>query len=404
MLKRTQNQKIRLHALNITLVIIFLLSSTTVMGKDRIVSMEDVPGESIDFVYFYVNLCENCTEAKEQINRFMNQIEAADLQITINFMRHNISYYEGSAYDTYLAYLEHYGLKPEETSTPILFVGDTYYKGEKDIQSGLDVLLSEIRSGLRPTTPILTSIRTKNEQMKDTFDGFNLLKMFVIGIVNGLNPCSLSMLLLLLSLLLVKNISLVKCGLTFISGKFIAFILLGTLLFQNLSKLNQSYLFYTKLAISSFIILLAVFNIYDFYMSKWERYGKIKNQLPSGLRRLNHIIIEKLSSPTRQWLLYISLFALGIILAISEFLCTGQIYLITINYMIKTTSELSLLAVSYLVIYALGFIIPPTLVILIIVKTNELFNITEFIRKKMPYIKLITAITLIILGVLTLFL
>lgn len=380
------------------------MTSTMIMGNEITISGSD-NNEDIDMVYFYMNLCEYCVEAKELIDSFIDDIEAEQLDVTINFHTYNISYYDGLEYETFKSYMDYHDLEEVTISTPIIFIGETYFEGEEDIRVGLNELLHKIKTGERPDTPMLDPTKDSSSNLIDTFNNLNFLKIFGIGIINGLNPCSFSMLLLLLSLLLVKDVPIRKLGFSFILGKFVTFILLGTVLYQLLSYLqNSSFMFFSKLIIGTFVILLATLNIHDYYVSKHEDYGKIKNQLPKGLRRLNHIIIESLVAKSHTRWLFISLFVLGAIVAVGEFLCTGQIYMVTITYMIKTGSTMSLQAFIYLVIYSFGFIIPPTIVILITSKTNELFNVSEFIREKMPLIKLITAFILIILGIVTIFL
>lgn len=385
------------------LILLLSLLSSPVHGEEIKVNA-DKP-ITIDMVYFYVNICESCTDAKEQINAFIHEIDDANLNIGTRFITYNLSYYNGPEYDTYQAYLDHYQLPLLTTTTPILFVGDTYFQGEAAINEGLTQLLLSLQEGARPETPILDTSKTPSNQLETTFEGFNLLKMFGIGLINGLNPCSFSMLLLLISVIMIKGVPIIRLGLTFLMGKFLAFILLGTILYQTLGRLNDTgYLFYTKVIVGLFVIFLALLNLYDFYMSQQEAYGKIKNQLPSRLRQVNHRLIHRLTSSEKRHWLFVSMFLLGVILAGSEFLCTGQIYMITINYMIQTASALSLTAIGYLIVYSLGFILPPAIALVIVAKTDELFSVSEFIREKMPLIKLVTAITLLILGLLTILL
>lgn len=385
------------------IILIVCLIQTPIHGDE--INVNSDMTTTIDMVYFYVNICESCTEAKEQINLFIHEIKDADLNMGTRFIAYNLSYYKGHEYETYQTYLDHYNLPLVSTNTPILFVGDTYLEGESAIIEGLPILLEDIQKGYLPQTPILDTRKSPSNHLEDTFEGFNLVKMFGIGLINGLNPCSFSMLLLLISIIMMKDVPVIRLGFTFLLGKFIAFILLGTVLYQTLGLLNDTgYLFYTKVVVGLFVIILAFLNLYDFTMSRQEAYGKIKNQLPGKVRQFNHKLIQHLTASGQRHWLFLSMFLLGIFLAASEFLCTGQVYMITINYMIQTSSALTLTAITYLVIYSFGFILPPGVVLIIIAKTDELFSVSEFIREKMPLIKLMTAITLLILGLLTILL
>lgn len=385
-----------------TFILLILLLSTSTYA-------DDIPNgdstETIDMVYFYVNMCENCTEAKEQIDAFMDTIDASNLLINTRFITYNLTYYDGPEYELYLNYLNTYDLTTDDVSPPILFLGDQYFLGDTEIEAGLAESLDAIVDGYRPNTPILDANKDSSKALTDTFDSFNALKMLGIGLVNGLNPCSFSMLLLLLSIIMMKDVPFVKLTFSFLFGKWVAFLVLGTILYQTLASITgTSYLFVTKLIVGLLVIGLASLNLYDFYVSRQEAYGKIKNQLPSRLRKANHHIIQFFTGSNKKSLLFGSLFLLGMIIAAGEFLCTGQIYMVTINYMIQSQSALSGLAVLYLSLYALGFILPPAIVVIVIAATDELFGVSEFIRERMPIIKLITAITLIVLGLITILL
>jgi cytochrome c biogenesis protein CcdA len=233
----------------------------------------------------------------------------------------------------------------------------------------------------------------------------NYVNTALAGLVNGLNPCSLSMLLFLISLLLAKeNINILKPGLFFIAGKFISYLIIGTVLFSVMSSNNMStYEIIVKLFMGTFIIIVAGLNIFDFFALKKEKYGDVKNQLPSGLRKWNHKVIEKFNNKTGIMSMSIGALILGLIVSAGEFLCTGQVYVATIVYMLKNEQALSLKAFSYLITYSLAFIIPILIIIFILHKTRNIMNISEKIRKNMPVIKLLTAFILIILGILVVF-
>ena len=80
---------------------------------------------------------------------------------------------------------------------------------------------------------------------------------------------------------------------------------------------------------------LFLFNLYDYFMTKNNKYGKVKNQLPKFIQKFNKSIIKKFTKVMNNtensiWG-YISLllitFGLGVIISFTEFLCTGQVYL-----------------------------------------------------------------------------
>ena len=97
--------------------------------------------------------------------------------------------------------------------------------------------------------------------------------------------------------------------------------------------------------------------------------------------------------------LVLSAIVTGFMVSLLEAVCTGQLYLPTITFILKTTS-LKLKAFTYLLVYNIMFIIP-----LIAIFLLALFGVTsgqfaQFIRKHMVSIKLLMAVVFISLGVL----
>jgi hypothetical protein len=106
----------------------------------------------------------------------------------------------------------------------------------------------------------------------------------------------MSMLLFFLSLLTVKNIRILKIGFSFMAGKFLAYMLLGTIFFKFLSVINSGVLnVFMKVMLAIILLILIIMNIQDFFAAKGERYERILLQLPEGFRRFNHRIIKKAS-------------------------------------------------------------------------------------------------------------
>lgn len=85
---------------------------------------------------------------------------------------------------------------------------------------------------------------------------------------------------------------------------------------------------------------------------------------------------------------------------LGEFLCTGQIYLATIIAILHTEEFLSVNALIYFIVYNIALIIPLIIISFIIYKTKGVFETSEMIRVKMPYIKLANSVLLLVIGIL----
>ncbi|WP_425446797.1 hypothetical protein [Dethiothermospora halolimnae] len=215
------------------------------------------------------------------------------------------------------------------------------------------------------------------------------------------------MLLFFLSFILAsdkRNILIIGGG--FILGTFIAYFLLGTVLYSVLGMINgkliRSIITYVMLIL---VFTLAVLNIKDYLNIKKGDYGKVSLQLPLFLRKLSHGIIKFFTNIKSNIFIMTSLaFLLGFIISFTEFLCTGQIYLPTIVSMIQTGDKgiYNVQAIFRLIIYNIGFVIPLIVICLFTYFGQRILDISEVFRKNLEKIKLANALFFAIIFVLIL--
>ena len=201
------------------------------------------------------------------------------------------------------------------------------------------------------------------------------------------------MLLFLISILLTKKVNVMKLGFSFILGKFITYILLGTIFYKLLMDLNINWInTVTKWILLAIFFTLFLYNLLDYFAAKNENYNKIRLQLPAILRKYNHSFIKKVDKIQNIYSLMAFCVVLGALISIGEFLCTGQIYLATIVYFLKSTSTFNLISIIYFVLYGVAFVIPLVIITIVIHKSKEFFSMSEAIRGKMHHIKFINMI------------
>ncbi len=346
----------------------------------------------VTIVYFYSPTCASCSSMSDFLENFSESHKNLDLRkYDISDLRNK------SLLDKYS---EAYNVSPEDDGiVPVVFIRDKYYTDEEFIRTNLEKVLNT--PGAK-TLEIDNSAETHEKDIR-RFKGFTIPSVFLAGVVNGLNPCSLSMLLFFLSLLTVKKEKVMKIGMSFISGKFLAYVLLGTILFQFLSMFDFR-LFNTlfKIIFAVVLLVLIVMSIQDYFAAKAERYDKIRLQLPEVLRRFNHGVIKKVSGFANLKIILLLGFLMGIVISLGEFLCTGQIYLATIITIFQTNSQLSLQALSSLLVYNSGVILPLVILLFLVYKGKEIFDVSEAIRERLHIIKIINALILALFFVIIL--
>lgn len=346
-------------------------------------------------VYFYVMPCEDCAAVKEYLDSMQPsyQVYYQGMSVASPLSVESYNVAEAQGLELARKYYKAWKVPENRQKVPVIFLRDGYLGGMKEIKDGLENAILEGRC-----------IGTGLSNVESGLKPYELSGVFLTGLINGFNPCSVSLLLLLMTLLLSRNTKIMKLGLTFIAGKSLAYLALGTVLFGVLLSIDsRAFLFFQKTGKILLLILalaVAAVNVSDFVAAKNERYNKIYMQLPAPLRRFNHKWIQKITQKTNNKLLLLAVFALGMIISVGEFLCTGQIYLATILYMIKRNPSLNFQAIGTLMIYIAGMMIPLLVLTIAVWKGREVFNLTELTRRNMPVVKLINAAIFLVFGIL----
>ncbi len=250
------------------------------------------------------------------------------------------------------------------------------------------------------------ALKSGEQKIIERFRKFGLTTVLVAGFIDGLNPCAFATIIFLvsyLSFLGKKNKEILIYGITFTFGVFIAYLIAGMGLMAGFRQLSGFPLI-TKgiyLVIAIFAFVLGVISFYDYILFRRGQVAKMKLQLPMALKKKIHGIIRvQIRSPKAGFL---GTFALGFVIAGTEVICTGQLYLPTIGY-IMTIPKLRVYAFFNLVLYNLMFIIP-----LVGIFVAAFFGVTSermalATKEHTGTVKLLTAILFMGLGVFLFFL
>ena len=330
--------------------------------------------------YLYITACESCHEASGLIDALPQSVQVMvdglAFSSPVEIVRINLTADSGRA----LKLFDAFQVPKKDRIAPILLAGDAYYTGVDSIRRFIS---EDISVGGALDTP---EVLGENPQLALTWG-----PMLAAGFIGGLNPCALSMLLLLLTVLANLKANAARCAGVFLGAKFVTYLLIGTLLLGAFQAWNPSWLqLVTKTALTIISMGLIALNLRDAWMARSERYGEVKNQLPVPLRRgLQARIRVSLEKPFGPLMLVVA--ALGSLVAAGEFLCAGQVYLAALLAAIQTGRDLAALF-PMLIGYCLMFLVPSAFISLAVARGQALFTVSEFILKRMPLIKLITAL------------
>jgi len=250
------------------------------------------------------------------------------------------------------------------------------------------------------------ALKTGEQKIIERFRKFGLSTVLVAGFIDGLNPCAFATIVFLvsyLSFLGKQSKEILIYGITFTFGVFIAYLLAGMGLMAGFRQLSGFPLI-TKgiyLAIALFAFVLGIISFYDYILYRRGQGAKMKLQLPMALKKRIHGIIRKQTRSSKAG--FIATFTLGFVIAATEVICTGQLYLPTIGY-IMTIPKLRAYAFFNLVLYNIMFIIP-----LAGIFVAAFFGVTSermalVTKEHTGTVKLLTAILFIGLGIFLFFL
>ncbi len=357
--------------------------------------------DAVEMNYFYISVCASCHDVEEYLNGVSDQcspkLKAQNRKLRI--YRYNTA--EGENINLLKRFYAAYHVPEKDQSLPVVFFGNTWLAGEKEIKRRLAEELPAAESG----SPVGKNDGADKKSAFEDFYGLKPLSSFTAGFVNGLTPCSLSMLLFFISMLLARKIHIMKMGLLYCAGKFLAYFLLGMVFFKMLGGIHAVWLeSAVKIVMLAAIAVFIFLNAMDFLAARREKYERIKLQLPSKLRGFNHQWIKTVSAADSPGALAAFSFLLGIGTSVGEFLCTGQIYLTTILYVLHHQTALNSRALLYFLEYSLAFVTPLLIITFIVSRGKELLDVSEFIRKNMHRIKLINIFVFLLFGLYLLFL
>ncbi len=193
----------------------------------------------------------------------------------------------------------------------------------------------------------------------ERFKRWSLSAVLIAGFIDGINPCAFATIIFLVSYLTFagkKSREILLYGTIFTSGVFIAYLLVGLGLMTFLHQL-KSFPLVSKgvyLFIAFFALTLGIISLYDYILFRRGQIAKWKLQLPMGLKKKIHEIIRE-QARFKGGLL--ATFGAGFIIAVCTVICTGQVYLPTIGF-VMSIPELRKNAIFNLVLYNIMYIIP----------------------------------------------
>jgi len=344
---------------------------------------------------FYSSSCHECIRVE---NELMPSIagEFKD-ELTVEYC--NIADIEN--YKLLLGLAREYGVEAGNI-LPVFYINGRFLS-KKSISG--DSIRQFILASSR-VTAIVKPQQPATQSLLERFKTFRPLAVAGAGIIDGINPCAFTVIVFFISFLALQGYrkrELIAIGSAFITAVFLTYLLLGIGLFGFLYRLKGFWAItrvfnFTVGAVSVILGLLCIYDIFKFKAT--AKPQDMILQLPKMLKQQIHKVIGMHYRMNKRGIFPLLLSALvtGFLVSILEAICTGQMYLPTIAFVLKTT-HFKLEAFGYLVLYNLMFIIPLFVILIFALwgVTSEQFS--KFLKKHMLLVKVLMAAMFFGLGI-----
>ena len=209
----------------------------------------------------------------------------------------------------------------------------------------------------------------------------------VAALIDSVNPCAFSMLLLTVAFLLSVGklrSNVLQIGSAYIVGLFLVYLLIGLGLLQTLHIFDTPH-FMANVG-AGLLVLLGLINITNEFVPAFP----VKLAIPHSAHKKMAVLMERASVPTA--------FVLGGLVGVCEFPCTGGPYLMVLGLLHDQTSYYA--GVGYLLLYNVIFVSPLVLILLFASNHSLLGKVQQWQQLRRGAMRLWGGIAMVALGLL----
>lgn len=213
----------------------------------------------------------------------------------------------------------------------------------------------------------------------------------VTALIDSINPCAFSVLLLTVAFLFSigkLQSKVLSVGLFYIAGIFVVYLMIGLGILQTLHLFNTPH-FMAKVGAGA-LIALGLINLAGVMFPKFP----IKLKIPDAAHRWMAELMEKGSMPAA--------FALGALVGICEFPCTGGPYLMVLGLLHDRSTFVP--GFGYLLFYNAIFIAPLVIMLLIASEKTLVEKVRAWQQKESGAMRYAGGLVMVALGALIYFL
>ena len=351
--------------------------------------------KSSKLIFFYSPRCHNCLRVAKEMTR----LTGAGFKDNIEVEYLNVDAIKN--YKLLLSLEELYKSKIRNI-LPVVYFKGHFINGRGDIKRNLKALLN------MPATAVAgdDSETLPKIDLVKRFNSFTLPAIIVIGLVDGVNPCAITVIVFFMSFLAFHGYQkreIAVTGLVFILSVYLTYCLMGLGIFESLYRLKGFWLL-TKTVNITVGIISIIFGfcaLHDFI--QYRKTGSTDGlmlSLPRWIKNLIHRIIGAHYRGGSKAIagLVISALITGFLVSILEAVCVAKIYLPTIVFVLKTTG-LKLKAIAYLLLYNLLFVVPLLIIFTFAITGTSVVQFQKVLRGHLGIVKILMGVVFLVLGI-----
>jgi len=371
------------------LLLIFLILPIFSYGQEG-------PQEEAVVTFFYSPHCNACFKIKEEIfPPLMEKYEdKVSWQLLDTFDSENLSLLE--------AVTDYFG--GQTALVPAILVGNSFLVGLVSIEENIN---AAIEAAFKEGEP---QLKFPKKDLVSIFEKISVFTIMGSGLIDGINPCAFAVIVFFISFLSVygyRKRDMAWVGTFYCLAVFISYLLLGLGFFRFLYALKNIYivikLFYYFVAIFCFTIGIVTFIDYLRYRKSGRPEDTIL-QLPVFFKKkINVAVGTRLREKKKRSVVGLAAasFSIGILVSLLEAVCTGQVYIPIIVFILKNT-DLQVKAAMYLLLYNLMFIFPLIAIFILSLIGVKHISFSNFLKRNLGKIKILMVFVFFILGALIL--
>jgi len=347
-------------------------------------------------VYFTKTGCADCARVK----KMLRHLEEVFPEIKIE--RYNIAKVKSMKLNE--AYCERFRVPTKiRMVAPAIFCGSGYLIKKAinyDATANLIVESSRVPS---KDWYVISEKELKSSEERIVDRGKTIITFWTIvaaGFLDGINPCAFATIIFFLSYVAIARkdpYEVIQVGLAFIIGVFLTYLIVG-LAFTKVIEILAEFAFlknFFNFFMALFVLVIMLLSIYDGIMCLRGKLENISLQLPGFIKER---IRGTIRTGTRYHHFIIGAFVIGIIISLLELGCTGQVYIPTIVFMLKTGAE-KFRAYYYLLLYNFCFILPLIVIFIMTYFGLKSDHLSKFMQKHTAWVKFGTALLFLLIFI-----